>query len=324
MDVTTLDALPPSRSADVLALAVRATTADGVKPLSEQTVLDARRLPSEGAADTPSTHLLVFDAPGEINARVLGYAHVDHPAGSDPASFEIVVHPDHREQGVGTGLLQHVLGQWPGARGWAHGNIEAAQVLAARAGLTVVRELWQMSRPLSHGEGEGSTLPPAELPEGFAVRSFQVGQDEQEWLRVNAAAFADHPEQGRTTLEDLTDRMGETWFDPHGFLLVEDEQSDDGRPRLAAFHWTKVEPATPGSSRAAAGEVYVVGVDPAYQGRGLGTLTTLLGLRHLEACGLNEVTLYVEADNAPAIATYRRLGFERSGVDVMYAVPTGD
>jgi mycothiol synthase len=318
MEVTTEDALPPARSADVLALAVRASTADGVKPLSEQTVLDVRRLPSEGAASTPSSHLLVYDNPGEINARVLGYAHVDHPGGADPAGFEIVVHPDHRRHGVGAGLLDEVLSRWPGARGWAHGNTEAAQALAGQAGLVVVRELWQMSRPLSHGGGPA--LPAAELPEGFAVRSFTVGQDEDAWLAVNAAAFVDHPEQGRTTREDLEDRMSETWFDPHGFLLLEDHDAGP-RPRLAAFHWTKVEPAAPGSSRAAAGEVYVVGVDPAYQGRGLGNLTTLLGLRHLDACGLPEVTLYVEGDNAPAIATYRRWGFERSGIDVMYAAP---
>ncbi|HKJ12978.1 MAG TPA: mycothiol synthase [Ornithinimicrobium sp.] len=316
MDVTSLDALPPARSADVLALAVRATTADGVKPLSEQTVLDVRRLPSEGAASTPSTHLLVFDAPGEIHARIRGYAHVEHAVGAEPAGFELVVHPDHRRGGVGTALLRHVLSRWPQARGWAHGSTEAAQALAAQEGLQVVREMWQMSRPLSHGGGDA--LPAPELPEGFSVRSFIVGQDEQAWLDVNAAAFADHPEQGRTTLEDLGDRMGETWFDPHGFLLLEDHQAEP-EPRLAAFHWTKVEPATPGSSRAAAGEVYVVGVHPDYQGRGLGTLTTLLGLRHLDACGLPEVTLYVEGDNAPAIASYRRWGFERSGVDVMYA-----
>jgi len=321
MDVTTLDALPPARSADVLALAVRATTTDGVKPLSEQTVLNVRRLPSEGAAGTPSTHLLVFDAPGEINARVLGYAHVEHPAGPDPASFEVVVHPDHRRHGIGGGLLRQVLTQWPGARGWAHGNTEAAQALASQEGLEPVRELWQMSRPLSHGGGD--SLPAVDLPDGFAVRTFRVGQDEEAWLAVNAAAFADHPEQGRTTRDDLEDRMSEPWFDPHGFLLIEEHRADHA-PRLVAFHWTKVEPATPGSSRAAAGEVYVVGVDPAYQGRGLGTQSTLVGLRHLDACGLPEVTLYVEGDNAPAIATYRRWGFERSGVDVMYAAPEGD
>ena len=63
----------------------------------------------------------------------------------------------------------------------------------------------------------------------------------------------------------------------------------------------------------------VIGVDPDYQGRGLGVTTTLLGLRHLRARGVQTVTLYVDGDNEAAIATYHRLGFERSAVDVMYA-----
>jgi len=71
------------------------------------------------------------------------------------------------------------------------------------------------------------------------------------------------------------------------------------------------------------GEVYVVGVDPAYQGQGLGTVTTLVGLHHLRNRGLASASLYVEGDNAPALATYHRLGFERSAVDVMYAAPAG-
>lgn len=332
MDVTTLHALPPRRSADVLALAIRASTHDGVKPLSEQTVIDLRRLPAEGAATSGSTHLIAFDRPGEIDARVLGYAHVEHhddagagsPAegaeGAGSASYELVVHPENRGQGIGDGLLREVLRRWPGARGWAHGNLDAARQLAASADLHSVRELWKMSRPLRADAAE-SDLPQVDLPEGFAVRSFEVGRDEEAWLRVNAEAFADHDEQGRTTLADLQDRMAETWFDPHGFLLVDDTSGP--APQLAAFHWTKVEPAEPGSSHSTAGEVYVVGVAPAYQGRGLGTAATLLGVRHLEACGLSEVTLYVDADNEAAVATYRRLGFEHDSTDVMYARTSG-
>ncbi|CAN5437165.1 mycothiol synthase [soil metagenome] len=325
MDVTTLQALPPRQSADVLALSIRATTHDGVKPLSEQTVIDLRRLPGEGAVSSATTHLIVFDRPGEIDARMLGYAHVEHHAQSnpaeskDPAAYELVVHPDHRGQGIGGGLLGEVLARWPGARGWAHGNSDAAAHLAASRGLHSVRELWKMDRPLPthHGGAGARDLPEVDLPEGFAVRSFEVGRDEETWLSVNAQAFADHDEQGRTTLADLQDRISETWFDPHGFLLVEDVSGPS--PELAAFHWTKVEPAEPGSSHSTAGEVYVVGVAPAYQGRGVGTATTLLGLRHLAACGLSNVTLYVDGDNAAAVATYRRLGFDRSSVDVMYA-----
>lgn len=332
MDVTTLPALPPRQSADVLALAIRASTHDGVKPLSEQTVIDLRRLPSEVGATSGSTHLIVFDRPGEIDAKTLGYAHVEHPEGpatsgevtsaddSGDVSFELVVHPDHRGQGIGDGLLSEVLRRWPGARGWAHGDLEPARQLAASAGLSSVRELWKMNRPLDQ-EQEEHALPAVEVPEGFAVRSFEVGRDEHAWLSVNAEAFADHDEQGRTTLTDLQDRMAEPWFDPHGFLLVEDVSGPTAR--LAAFHWTKVEPSEPGSSHSTAGEVYVVGVAPAYQGRGLGKVATLLGLRHLAACGLDEVTLYVDGDNAAAIATYRKLGFERSTTDVMYG-PSAD
>ena len=67
----------------------------------------------------------------------------------------------------------------------------------------------------------------------------------------------------------------------------------------AAFHWTKQHDAE-------LGEVYVVGVDPAAQGRGLGRLLTLAGLHHLHGLGVAEVLLYVESDNAPGGARLLR------------------
>ena len=65
----------------------------------------------------------------------------------------------------------------------------------------------------------------------------------------------------------------------------------------------------------------MVGIDPAAQGQGLGRALTLAGLHHLQALGVEEVLLYVESDNAPALATYGRLGFTHADVDthVMYA-----
>jgi mycothiol synthase len=68
------------------------------------------------------------------------------------------------------------------------------------------------------------------------------------------------------------------------------------------------------------GEVYVVGVSPKAQGMGLGKLLTRVGLDHLAGLGLEEVVLYVESDNAAAIAVYSGLGFTHDDRDthVMY------
>jgi len=145
-----------------------------------------------------------------------------------------------------------------------------------------------------------------------------VNQDEEAWLEVNARAFADHEEQGRLTRSDLDRRMAEAWFDPEGFLLIEDLRGPS--PLLAASHWTKVVPGqVPTSSSATQGEVYVVGVDPAYQGTGLGRAATVLGLTHLRDRRLTEAMLYVDAGNRAAVSTYTRLGFVPSAADIMYS-----
>ena len=69
---------------------------------------------------------------------------------------------------------------------------------------------------------------------------------------------------------------------------------------------------------ASLGEVYIVGVDPRAQGRGLGATLTLVGLHHLAKRGAATVLLYVEADNSQAVKTYRRLGFDVFSADVAY------
>ena len=146
------------------------------------------------------------------------------------------------------------------------------------------------------------------LPANFATRSFRVGRDEDEWLAVNARAFAAHPEQGDWTRDVLLERMAEPWFDPHGFLIYE----IDGR--IAGFCWTKVHPAgydhgeTSDDHSTPVGEIYVIGVDPAHHGKGLGRALTIAGFAHLASRGLRRGMLYVAGDNAAAIRLYESLG----------------
>lgn len=200
-----------------------------------------------------------------------------------------------------------------GATGvWAHGDLPGAQGLAAAEGLVSTRELHVMARSVVAGDDVDPVLP-----EGFSVRAFEPGRDEEAWLEVNALAFASHPEQGSITLQDLQERMAQDWFDPGGLLLVEDTtvtDADGGHP-LAASHWTKREPGS------ATGEVYVVGVHPAYQGRGLAGPLTGLGTAYLARQGVTTVDLYVDGDNTRALATYRRAGFEDAAIHVVYGPP---
>lgn len=155
------------------------------------------------------------------------------------------------------------------------------------------------------------------VPDGIRIRTYAGIDDDAELLRVNNAAFAKHPEQGGWAATDLAERRAEKWFDPEGLFLAFDEQTD----ALLGFHWTKVHPEEPGL-----GEVYVVGVDPSAQGSGLGGLLTSVGVaflaRQLATAAQPTVMLYVESDNAAALATYRRLGFTEHRVDTAYAVAT--
>ncbi len=314
--------LAPAVQDAVRALAARAEEVDGVAPLSEQPLL---RL---GADEPWLTHAVARSRSGEV----VGYLQDDRSG--EVASAELVVAPEHRRGGVGRLLLRTaerdarlpMFSGTPGQRGkdlrvWAHGDLPAARVLAAAAGYAVVRELLLLATPLPPAGGAAGdpASPTADhmagaldrLPAGYEVRTVRPGDDDEAWVALNARAFAAHPEQGRLTVADLRQRQAEPWFDAAGFFLV---TAPDGSP--AGYVWTKVEPDQAAGARD--GEIYAVGVDPDHQGRGLGGVLTAVGLAHLARVGCERGVLYVDGDNAPALATYARAGFARAAVDVQY------
>lgn len=329
--------LPVACRGAVRDLAGRATAADGIAPLDEAALL---ALADDAPVTASTLHVLAFeaavpwdDADSSDTAQELGgYAQVD--LGGDVPTAQLVVDPVARRRGLGRALLDAAgaaarravaggtVAGGPtsevrasagdaadgGFEVWAHGDLPAARALAAAAGLQKAHELWRMSLDLRRRPAVEATWPPA-----LVVRPFVPGQDEDTWLAVNARAFAGHPEQGRWATHDLAAREREQWFDPAGFLLAE---RPDGT--LAGFVWTKVH-ATGELADEPVGEIYVVGVDPAAQGGGLGRALTAAGLAHLVGRGLATAVLWVAGDNAAAIRTYLRAGFRRVGLDARYA-----
>lgn len=281
-------ALSADEQQQVRELITTATEFDGVEPVGEQVL---RELPHDR-----SGHLLATDDGG-----VVGYLNLSEIA-------ELVVHPDARRNGIGAAMINAALSKTDGvSQFWAHGTLEAARATASALGLSTVRELVQMRRSLDN-------LTDPAIPDGVRIRTYAGEADDAELLRVNNAAFVTHPEQGGWTEADLAERRAEAWFDPDGLFLAFSEQTG----ALLGFHWTKIH-----ADQVGLGEVYIVGVDPAAQGDGLGGVLTAIGIAHLarqlSGAAQHTVMLYVESDNTAALRTYQRLGFTQYSVDTAYA-----
>ena len=287
-------------AAEVRRIAEDATAEDGRPALNEASMLALRN----HGLDTG-----ILLTAGFEREEPLGFAYLHGLSGPGHPELDLVVAPAARGRGVGTALAQAMLEVLDGIpfTAWAHGNHPAAAALAARTGLRLVRELWLMRRPAA------VPIPAAPVPEGYTIRSFRSGQDETGVLAANAAAFADHPEQGELDRRGLAERMAEEWFDAAGLLVGE------RGGRIVGLHWTKVHPAD--VVRPAYGEVYVIGVAPSAQGTGLGRALLVAGLEHLRSLELDEVVLYVEAGNLVAVRLYRSYGFTHADADtdVMYS-----
>jgi mycothiol synthase len=268
-----------------------AARADGYVGLSDQLAADLDDLLRRDAA--PSVAVQLDDGTDGL----AGIAIASRRDGD--WTMQTVTSPRHRDGTAERQLVEQLLASVAVAGGgrvdwWVYAPTDVDDLIATGLGLRADRQLLQMRRPL-----------PAERRPEITTRSFRPGLDEESWLRVNNRAFAGHHEQHGWTVDTLNQRMRQPWFDAADLRLHE----RDGR--LAGFCWTK-------RHAAALYEIYVIGVDPDFQGLGLGKQLTLAGLDHMVDRGASEALLYVAAADTTATTMYDRLGFVVRRVDRAY------
>lgn len=277
-----------------------ATEADGHDPIGEHKFLRLKH------GDDLAMGVLAYEE-GEL----VGYGHtlIFGTGEERRVSCELIVHPQFRGGGIGRILLDRIIqhAESEGARRldmWAYNDHPAARAIASEYGFEETRRLLHMHRHPG--------LPPVpDRPEGASVRPFRTGEDEAVWLDLNNRIFADHPENGSWTIDDLRARMAQPWFRPDDLLILE----VDGVP--AGFHWLKVT-EKPGEGMV--GEVYIIGTAPEYHGRGLGRYLLAEGLTHLSERGVDAVAVYVDQANERAVALYWSFEFHHHHVDVLYSL----
>jgi mycothiol synthase len=259
-------------------LAQRAERTDQVDPFNEQ---------AWAGLDQPGDHHLA-----SAGTELAGYA-----AAADGGA-QLVVDPARRRRRVGSALLAELRRGDPGIEAWSFDDLAAAQGFALAHQLVVTRELLVMGRALPAPPTRPLRVDPA-----VSIRPYDPA-DLGQLVDLNARAFADHPEQGRWTRQDVADHLADPSFDPAGLLIA--HQADGA---MAGFHWTIID--------AWGGQVYVLGVDPDRQGQGLGRRLLHAGLDHLTSHGASRVRLWVEGNNQ-ARALYATAGFSVLRRDVRY------
>jgi mycothiol synthase len=281
------DRIEPERRPAIERLLTEVGLAERRQALSDHLTLDLRN----GGGD----RFVAVTAAHEAERPAIAYAQASRA--NEAFAVEMAIAPAERSEldSLVAGLIDRLTAAISGSGGgavnwWIHGDASLTDV-AERMGFVETRRLLQMRMPL-----------PSARSADVATRSFGVGQDEEEWVRVNNRAFAGHGEQGGWTTDALRLRESESWFDPQGFRIHE----RDGR--LAAFCWTKVHAATEYEPESI-GEIYVIAVDPDFHGIGLGSQLTLSGLDHLSSLGITIGMLYVDAANNTAVTMYERLGY---------------
>ena len=195
---------------------------------------------------------------------------------------------------------------------WLRGATAADLATAADAGFRVQRRLHVLGTALgvtvdafaaTANRAIGRTTDAAvTVPDGLQLRTFDpdAAADDDAVVALLAAAY---PERHVWHGSDFAALRASDWFRADDLLMLE---SADG---LLGIHWMK-------RRGDGVGEVYNLALAPEAQGRGLGGLLLDAGLAHLADIGIQEVILWVDAENPPALALYRTRGFTPRWDDV--------
>lgn len=207
--------------------------------------------------------------------------------------FRIVVHPEHRRRGIATQLMAEVEARPPeplallqcnSQRSWGPGN-----AFLERFGFAVAHRELLMRRSAALPSDPPVPPPPA----GVTLRD-ATAADDATWSELHAVGYGDREDFFPLTAEDLHAERGRP-----GFTLVLAEHEGRAVGLGHGMHHEGDE-----------GLVNSVIVRPEHRGRGLGAALMRATMQRLHHRGCAQVSLNVMASNEPAVALYRRLGFE--------------
>lgn len=227
-------------------------------------------------------YCLVFPEP-LIKRAVLGPDIVSGLDGS-PLEKELIIRALARAEQLGAQVAHLCL-----AEGSPKRNLLEEQ------GFSLERVYWDM---VWHGE----SVPQDGRPDGFTIRPFRPS-DAGTLTEIQNLTFTGTWGFSPNTVEQIEYRSSMSNTSHPGILFLFDEA------QVAGYCWTCIAPA----GEKIRGVIGMIGVSPAYRGRGLSKPLLLEGMQYLKSTGVEDIGLHVDGNNGPAIRLYTSVGFEKVG-----------
>jgi mycothiol synthase len=156
---------------------------------------------------------------------------------------------------------------------------------------------------------EDLDIPEVEIPDGYELRTFRPGQDEEHWLKVRNAAFSTlKGSETPLTTEGIKKLITDDDYLEGGMMVLFDQEKPVGVIRGADDEYDEAPIMNIGP----------VAILPEYQGRGLGRSLLRASLRFAKEKGYNRTILSVNGENERAQALYIQEGFKQVEAVVCY------
>ena len=145
----------------------------------------------------------------------------------------------------------------------------------------------------------------------FRLRSLERGEEER-LTQIQNRSFSNTWGYNPNTIEEIIYRTGLPHCSPRDIILAYDKD------KPVAYCWTRVFKGEGNAESGAVGRIYMLGVDPDYRGKGVGSTVLAAGLSLLRRRGAGIVQLTVDSGNRAALALYGAAGFEVWKINLWY------
>ncbi|MDY6833885.1 MAG: GNAT family N-acetyltransferase [Chloroflexota bacterium] len=272
-------------------------------PITPQSVAEALCRPGY----VPESNLFVLE---NIHGNVVGYVDVFPELDIGRVVLSGLVHPAYRGRGMAKALF-HCAMRRISELGGANTHVavaeddDAAIALLRSLGFCSVRrylELGTVLDNLSSLNGERCEC---------VLRCPYPGE-EADLVEVQNACFSGSWGFAPNTVREITHRLEQPGRSLKDVVIA----YDDNKP--VAYCWTERYQRHSVIKVPKTGRIHMLGVDPAYRGKGLGHTVLLAGLHMLKRKGISIVELTVDSENHVALGLYLSMGFTRRSANLWF------